>query len=72
MIDFSKPVQTRRGLKVRILTTEVRNSDYPVVGLVLFETSDEETVETWTLEGEYIRGVSGSGLDLVNVPEVAS
>lgn len=66
MIDFTKPVQTRDGRKVRILATDAR-TDYPVVGLVEQPVGIEST-ESWTLEGSWYSNGRLSSYDLVNVP----
>lgn len=63
MIDFTKPVQTRRGYPVMILTTDGRGN-YPVVGYIR-ESTD---VHTWMSSGRYCTGPEGP-LDLINVPE---
>lgn len=63
MIDFKKPVQTRRGYPVTILTTDGRGN-YPVVGYI-WERTD---VHTWMRSGRYFADLEGP-LDLINVPE---
>lgn len=65
-LDLTKPVQTRNGLPVRILATDVR-SICPVVGIVSYP--DFDSIETWTLDGKF--GPDDNDeyeLDLVNVP----
>ena len=67
VLDLNKPVQTRDGRKVRILATDRKGAHYPVLGL-LTQADDEETVESWTLAGEFYSGDTDEA-DLVNVPE---
>lgn len=65
-LDLTKPVQTRNGLPVRILATDLR-SDCPVVGLVSYP--DFDSIETWTLDGKFAPDDNDEyELDLVNVP----
>ena len=67
VLDLNKPVQTRDGRKVRVLATDRKGAHYPVLGL-LTQADDEETVESWTLAGEFYSGDTDEA-DLVNVPE---
>ena len=62
-IDFTKPVQTKNGRKVRVLCTDAREP-YPVIALI------EETKLTgcFTSDGRDTRGAESSW-DLINVPE---
>ena len=62
-IDFTKPLQTRDGRKVRLLCTD-RMGAYPVA--VWFE--DGKFVAYYTSEGVNIIGEE-SPIDLMNVPE---
>lgn len=65
-LDLTKPVQTRSGLPVRILATDLR-SNCPVAGVVNYP--DFDSFETWTLDGNYTPdGNDEYELDLVNVP----
>lgn len=66
MIDFTKPVQTRSGLPVRILCTDRQCEDLPVVGLVRRDGID--FVETWKINGSY-ENLPCHKLDLINVPQ---
>lgn len=67
-IDWNKPVQTRGGLKVRILDLNSKVSGYPVVGCVVHPDGREE-VETWTEDG-WVSAIPGEHeWDLINVPE---
>ena len=62
-IDFTKPLQTRDGKKVRLLCTDAREP-YPVV--VLYE--DTKDVGLRTSDGKCLVGISCAA-DLMNVPE---
>lgn len=66
MLDLKKPVQTRSGQSVRILTTD-RQGEYPVVGLISY-ASGEERVETWALDGRNYKLGLPDSMDLVNTP----
>lgn len=65
MIDFSKPVKTRNGLKVRIYTTNHPNKTYPIIGCV--EGDDYPNI--WTKNGQFWHANPNreSPLDLVQV-----
>lgn len=71
MVDFSKPVQTRSGREVVVLSTAGRG-DYPIVGQVRRgfdgEIADSWTEESWNPWGRWLGGEK-SALDLVNVPD---
>ena len=69
-IDFTKPVQTRGGLPVRILCTDCKSVQYPVVGLVsLGRDGLLEVLRTFTLDGKYSTDCAEQEDDLINVPE---
>lgn len=62
-IDFTKPVQTKDGRKVRILCTDAGHP-YPIVGLV----GDSKQLCAWLPSG--MRSPRGPiSLDLIQVPE---
>lgn len=63
-IDFTKPVQTRDGQPVTILTTKREHALYPVVGMV---NGDEVLV--FTAKGCLFNNGMEHDLDLVNVQE---
>jgi hypothetical protein len=63
-IDWTKPVQTRDGQKVRVLCTDGPDSQYPVIGLI-----DGGGLETWTIGGVYAANVATSNLDIINTPD---
>lgn len=66
MIDFTKPVQTRSGIPVTILTTQVRGSRYPVIGYLGQETIFSE----WTSDGRWLYSSRDPNpKDIINVPE---
>lgn len=62
-IDFTKPVQTRDGQPVTILTTERASSTYPVVGLL-----KDEIIHIFTDEGRFNCSGHDHKMDLMNVP----
>lgn len=66
MVDFSKPVQTRDGRKVRVLCMNRVGGLYPIIGLI--DQGGIEETQCWTSKGVHAVGVADSGLDLVNVP----
>ena len=63
MIDYTKPVQTRDGRPVTILSTEGRGQ-YPVIGYVGKDTA----MKKWSAEGNYSTDGDRT-LDLINVPD---
>lgn len=65
-IDWTKPVQTRDGRKVRVLCTDGPDLRYPVIGLV----DGELRPETWTIGGRFARSADNpTHLDLINTPD---
>lgn len=65
MIDFSKPVQAKKGNEAVIYTTDGKG-EYPVVGQVKKEDDDWRS-GCWTLSGE--NPTQDSDYNLINVPE---
>ena len=65
-LDFSKPVQTRSGMKVTILTAEARGR-FSVIGMIHEPTIDSAT--TWTAEGAFHGDGREAPDDLVQVAE---
>ncbi len=61
-LDFTKPITTRDGRKVRILCTDGPDSEYPVIGIIGLMTS----LAWWNLNG--ISSAFSPGLDLINPP----
>lgn len=74
--DPTKPVQTREGLKARILCTNRNHHDGSIVALVTLPEDDyrdeREALHTYHEGGFYLRKSNGfqreDDLDLVNVP----
>ena len=67
MIDFSKPIQTRNGHKVRIICSD-RQAPHPIVGLVAL--SGVDNILSWDTNGVYAgrsKHAPESDWDLVNV-----
>lgn len=67
-VDLTKPVETKDGRKVRILATDLKRSDYPVVAAVMHDNG-KESIEQYTADGHFYASGSASDEDLVNVPE---
>ena len=67
ILDFTKPIQTRSGRKVRILCRDL-DSDTPIAAAV--EWLGGETVELYHANGLYTKGAR-TGWDLVNVADEA-
>ena len=68
-ITMQGKYQTRDGRAVEILRTNVKNRDFPVVGIYT-EPDGSETQDRWTAEGWYLRPITGVGcpLDLIPSP----
>jgi len=71
--DPSKPVQTRDGRKARIICTDRKHPDGPIVALIEYPESSphagDETYRSYYADGRYYPSVE-SPTDLVNVPVV--
>lgn len=67
-LDLNKPVRTKRGEPVRILTTDAK-CKFPIVGLAMREDGEEE-LESWTAEGRNLLHGVRSDVDLENYLEV--
>lgn len=65
-VDFTKPVTTRDGRKVRILCTDVAKTEYSVAGLTT-HSDGSERINQWYSDGRYLRSTE-SGTDLINPP----
>lgn len=64
MIDWTKPIQTKDGKPVEIITISGRLFLYPVIGYIGTETS----TSTWTKDGKYMKSGHRADKDLENVP----
>lgn len=66
-------VQTRDGRKVRILATDRKGGEYPIIGLVTDHRGDE-SFYSWTTEGKSSHGLFNNieEYDLVPAPVVRS
>jgi hypothetical protein len=71
MFDPSKPVQTRDGRPARIVATDVKNDEYPILALIA-EEDDTEYEATFTAEGAFLNDGCENARDLVNVPETTT
>lgn len=67
MFDPKKPVQTRDGNAARIICTNAKDKDYPIVALIANSAGDER-VHTYTRQGHFRAG-KHSPLDLVNIEQ---
>lgn len=66
-IDTTKPLKTRAGTPVAILTGSARSEVYPIIGYI----GDATSFETWTAEGKVQASAAASDYDLVyDVPAV--
>ena len=62
-IDFTKPLRTKSGQAVTLLSTEARG-DYAVLGYM----GDNSSISSWTKSGRF--DLDGpSSFDLENIPE---
>ena len=64
MTDFAKPVQTRSGVPVELVTTEGRYP-YPLVGYI----DADHIVSYWSCDGLFQGRKDNHDYDLINVPE---
>jgi hypothetical protein len=64
-IDWTKPVQTRDGRKVRVLCTDGPDLWYSVIGMV----DGRLCPETWTIDGVHFANGVTSNLDIINTPD---
>lgn len=62
-IDFTKPVQTKDGRPLEIVTIRGRG-DYPVIGFI----GDSTAPSTFTADGKFFLGLENNNEDLENVP----
>lgn len=64
-IDWTKPVQTKKGVPVTVLTTEARHSVYKVMAYV----GEEDWISSFMVDGRYTYAQDGHPKDLENIPE---
>ncbi len=62
-LDFTKPIQTRDGRKVRILCTD-GNGEYPIAGYI----ENHPTPTTWLPDGRMYKNTEMWYGDLINPP----
>lgn len=62
-LDFTKPVTTRDGRKVRILCEDKAGTDSPVVGLIMTDKG-YEALNQWKIDGSC--GIGRRETDLIN------
>lgn len=63
-IDFTKPVQTRDGKPVKIISTD-GHPNCPIVGYI----ENRDVPVTWNPDGKFCSGAHESEIDLINVPQ---
>ena len=66
-IEMGKKYRTRDGRKVRVLCTDRRHNEYPVVALVTSFCGTTETLDTFTSNGFEVTTESESNYDLIEV-----
>jgi hypothetical protein len=62
-LDFTKPITTRDGRKVRILCTDGPKETYPVIGVI----DGFEDISLWTIDG--LGSMCLKSSDLINSPQ---
>jgi hypothetical protein len=67
-IDFTKPLQTRSGLKVRIISTNTQLNQ-PADEFSVVAEVEGFGYKTYTQDGLYFTNGAESSLDLQNIPE---
>ena len=63
-LDLTKPVQTRDGRPVKLITPRERNPEFPVTGYI----GTLPYVDMWTLDGRFIPERPNCH-DLINIPD---
>ncbi len=63
-VDFDKPVQTRDGRTVTIITTKSRAALYPVMAYI----GKSDNIQNFTAEGKFYANGEVSDADIMNVP----
>lgn len=64
--DPRKPVKTTEGLSVRIICTDLKNSNFPIAAAISLR-EDHEVMELFTAEGKYLDTASRHRYDLENI-----
>jgi hypothetical protein len=67
MFDPSKPVQTRDGRKARIICTDLKHPEFPVIAVITDRYGNEFAV-AYTKDGRW-RNDTQDDSDLLNIPE---
>lgn len=63
-----RKIITRNGRDVRIICTNRKNEDYPIVALLVDSTSNQEETYHYTMDGEWVKGETNSS-DLFFAPK---
>lgn len=69
LLDVNKPIQTRDGRKARIICTDKKGSDYPIVAL--YERAGIELARVYTVYGNLLDGCIND-IDIINIKETKS
>lgn len=64
-------VATREGAKARIICFDAKDPIYPIIALIT-DSDDDEQVEFFTLNGEFLEEDEESGYDLFMAPKVTT
>ena len=56
-LEIGKIYLTISGCKVRILATDIKNENYPIIGALSFNNNEEEIL-SWTKEGKIYKSSS--------------
>jgi len=67
MLDLTRKITTRDGRAVRILASDIRNSNYPIIAAVT-QSDGRESVISYTRDGTYGKDGTLIPLDLINPP----
>ena len=71
-LDLTKPVRTRAGEPVTIIKKvdkrNRKNPDFPIIGIINHQDG-EESIECWTLNGDYSFGGHDDERDITNTTQ---
>lgn len=68
LVKQGYPVVTRDGCSVRIVCTDAKDTDHPIVALVLKHNGKYEDLCTFTVNGEFYGDDEESDYDLFMAP----
>ena len=64
-LDFTKPITTRDGRKVRILCTDGPDKTYPIIGI----KEGDDCPVSWKVDGSACADQTNHRCDLINHPD---